>query len=390
MPIDRIEIFVTDLTERLRRLTSSGAYDTGPAGSLIGKPVLIKIFADGVVGMGQIRPISPGHFMPDTVASIVSAVADFYAPRLLGQDLFALDRAGSMFDRVLPANANARALVDHALHDAMGKALKVPVYALLGGLSQPRIPMEWSVSMAERQADMVAESVRAISEFGIRVICLKAGGPGGWKQDVANFAAVRKEVGPSIEMGMDPNCGWSVPDAKRALRALAEHRLDYLEQPVERRNIDGMKAIREIAQGVPIMADEGVGTLQDAFALARAQAVDVFCIKLYKNGGIRQAKKIAAVAEAADILLNFGGLAAFCQLEAAACAHLYASTAPEQTMPAGEFIFGLGVKGPDPLVPDTDFLLRDGHCEPPHRPGLGITIDETALARHTLQHRVIA
>ncbi|MGH8699942.1 MAG: hypothetical protein ACREVR_02030, partial [Burkholderiales bacterium] len=64
--IDRIEIFVTALSARVQRVMASGAYDTGPAERLLGKPVLVKLYADGVVGLGQIRPISPGHFVADT------------------------------------------------------------------------------------------------------------------------------------------------------------------------------------------------------------------------------------------------------------------------------------------------------------------------------------
>jgi L-alanine-DL-glutamate epimerase-like enolase superfamily enzyme len=389
MAIERIEVFVTDLPGRLQRQVSSGAYDTGPSGSLLGKPVLVKIYADGVVGYGQIRPITPGHFLPDTVHSMVGAITEIYGPRLIGRELFDIEAVWSMFDRALPGNVNARAALDHALHDALGKALGVPVYNLLGGLCQPRIPLEWSVSMADDTATMIKDAMRAVEEFGISVLCLKAGDRRGWKQDVENFIAVRRALGDGVQIGVDPNCRWSVPDAKRAILTMAEHRLDYIEQPIERRDFAGLAAVRQMAQGIPLMADESLMSLQDAFDLARHQAVDVFCIKLYKLGGLRQSKKVAAVAEAADILVNIGGLAAFCQLEAAAGAHFYASSPAERVMPAGEFIFGLGVIGPDPLVPETDFRIDDGHVVPPHRPGLGITVDEAALERYTLRKETV-
>ena len=106
-----------------------------------------------------------------------------------------------------------------------------------------------------------------------------------------------------------------------------------------------------IRDRVPLMADESMTSPADALALAKADAVDVLCIKPYKLGGLRPAKKVAAIADAAGQLLNVGGLAAFCQLEAAAAAHFYASTPTHAIMPAGEFVFGLGVIGPDPLVP---------------------------------------
>jgi L-alanine-DL-glutamate epimerase-like enolase superfamily enzyme len=388
LAIDRIEVLVTDLTIRLQREVSSGAYDTGPAGTLLGKPVLVKVFADGVIGYGQIRPISPGHFMPDTVHGMVGAITDIYGPRLIGTDVLDFESTLAMFDQALPANMNARAALDHALHDAAGKALKLPVYKLLGGLCQPRIPLEWSVSLAT--PEKMAEDVqRAMKDYGINVVCLKAGGKGGWKRDVRNFIAVRQAVGPEVTIGMDSNEGWTVSETLCVLRELAGHRLDYLEQPVKRHNIGGMAAIHREMDGIPLMADEGVMTLGDAYALAKAQAVDVFCIKLYKMGGLRAAKKIAAIAEAAGIQLNIGGLAVQSQLEAAAGAHFYASSPERHVMPAAEFIFGLGTLGPDPLVPDTDFVIRDGHVTAPSRPGLGIPVDDRAVERHTLKKEIV-
>ena len=389
MAIDRIEVVVTDLTIRLQRETSSGPYDTGPSGTLLGKPVLVKIHADGVTGYGQIRPISPGHFMPDTVHSMVGAITDIYGPRLIGRDLLDTEAVLALFDQALPANMNARAALDHALHDAIGKALKLPAYKLLGGLCQESIPLEWSVSMAADPGKMVEDAERAMRQFGIRVLCLKAGGKGGWRRDVENFIAVRKAVGGDAVIGVDPNEGWTVSETIRAVHELAPHRLDYLEQPVKRQNIGGMAAIRRELEGVPLMADEGVMTLGDAWALAKAEAVDVFCVKLYKMGGLRAAKKIAAVAEAAGIQLNIGGLAVLSQLEAAAGAHFYASCPERQVMPAAEFVFGLGVLGPDPLVPDTDFVIKDGHVAPPSRPGLGIPVDERAVERYALKREVV-
>ena len=214
-------MLVTDLPQRLQRETSSGAYDTGAPGTLLGKPVVVKIHADGVTGYGQIRPISPGHFMPDTVHSMVGAITEIYGPRLLGKDLLDTESILALFDRALPANMNARAALDHALHDAIGKALKLPAYKLLGGLAQERIPLEWSVSMAADPAKMVADAERAMRQFGIRVLCLKAGGKGGWRRDVENFITVRKAVGVDVTIGVDPNEGWTVSEAIRAVHALA-------------------------------------------------------------------------------------------------------------------------------------------------------------------------
>jgi L-alanine-DL-glutamate epimerase-like enolase superfamily enzyme len=389
MRIERIEIFVTDLTTRLKRQRSTGAYDTGAPGALIGKPVLVKIFAEGVVGYGQIRPLAPHHSMPDTYATMISMIRDVCGSRLIGQRVFDVEGIYAMFDRLAPANFMARAVIDSALYDAMGKATGRPVHDLIGGLAQPLIPLEWSISMADDRRKMVADAERALHEFGIKVLCMKAGHPKGWREDVENFVAIRKAVGLEVAFGMDPNTGWTVAETLRALDALKDECVDYIEQPVKRHDLKGMVAIRRAATGVPLMADEACGSIQDAAAIVEAEAADVLCIKLYKHGGITPARKIAAIAEAANLKINCGGLAVLSQLEAAAGAHFYASRPTEHVMPAGEFIFGLGVIGPDPLVPDTDFAVTEGHVRPPSGPGLGITIDDRALEERTLLKEVV-
>jgi muconate cycloisomerase len=388
--IERIEICVTELSVRIQRIFSSGSYDTGPPQQQLGKPVLVKIHAEGLVGYGQVRPISPGHFVADTTHSVVAAIQEIYGPVLLGKDPFDVEAITRGFDSRLAGNPAARSAIDIALHDLMGKALGVPVHKLIGGCCQPRIPLEWSVSLADDVGVMVAESRRAVEEFGIRVLCLKAADRRGWRQDVKNFETVRRAVGDDIVIGIDPNTGWCLTDALSAVRALRPYGLGYIEQPVARRDLEGMVEIRREAHGIPVMADEALFTLQDAYALARARACDAFCIKLYKLGGLAPARKIAAIAEAAEIQLNCGGLSVQSQIDAAASAHFYASVPAHRMMGAGEFVFGLNTVGLDPLVPQTDFVVRDGHVDVPTGPGLGIVVDAEAVRRHTLRYECVA
>jgi muconate cycloisomerase len=206
----------------------------------------------------------------------------------------------------------------------------------------------------------------------------------GIRQDVRNFETVRRAVGDDIMIGIDPNTGWTLGDALTAIAEIRKMGLGYIEQPIARRDLQGLAEIRRAAGGVPVMADEALFTLQDAYALAEARAVDAYCIKLYKLGGITAAKKIAAVGEASGIQLNVGGLAVQSQLEAAAGAHFYAATPASRMMGAAEFVFGLNAFAKDPLSPESDFRVRDGHVEVPRGPGLGITIDEAALKKNTL------
>ena len=389
MKIERIEIFVTELPVRVQRIFSSGAYDTGPPTQILGKPVLVKIFAEGVVGFGQIRPITPGHFLADTTQGMVATIKEIYGKNLIGKSIFDIEAANEMFDLRLAGNPCARAALDIALHDAVGKALNVPIHKLIGGASQPRIPLEWSVSLANDVQTIVNEAKRAVDEFGIKVLCIKAADYRGWKQDVKHFEAVRKAVGDDVVIGIDPNTGWSVADSLLAIHAMRQYELGYIEQPIDRRDLAGLAEIRRQAMGIPVMADEALFTVQDAFALAEARAVDAFCIKLYKLGGFTPARKIAGIAQGANIQLNCGGLAVQCQLEAAASAHYYASYPAKRMMGAAEFVMGLNTIGPDPIVPVTDFVVTDGHVNVPTGPGLGITVDEAAWEKHTLLHEVV-
>lgn len=388
--IDGIEIFITELPTRVRRTFSSGSYDTGAPREALGKPIVVKIHAEGVVGYGQIRPISPGHFVADTSHSVVAAISEIYGPLLIGKSLSDFEAIQDAFNGRLAGNPAARAVIDIALHDAWGKALGVPVHQLLGGLCEDTIPIEWSVSMADDIAVMIAEAKRAVDEFGIKVLCLKAAGRGGWRQDVRNFEAVRKAVGDEIVIGVDPNTGWTFPDTIAYLQAVRPLDLGYLEQPTERRDLRALAEIRMKADGVPVMADESLFTLADAFALAEARAVDVFCIKHYKVGGLYAARKIAAVAEAANTQLNCGGLAVLSQLEAAASSHFCAAIPAKRMFGAAEFAFALNTVGPDPLVPEPSVVLKDGAVKVPTKPGLGIDVDEAALARHTIHHVTVA
>ena len=382
--IDRIEIFVTALSARVQRTFSSGSYDTGPAERLLGKPVLVKIYADGIVGYGQIRPITPGHFVADTTHSVVAAIREIYGPALLGRSIFDIEAIHETFSARLANNPAARAVLDIALYDAIGKSLGKPVHDLIGGCCQPRIPLEWSVSMADEAGTIVAEAKRAVDEFGIRVLCLKMGDRRGIARDISNFEAVRRAVGEEVVIGIDPNTGWTLAETLTVMRALKPLRVGYIEQPIARHDLRGLAEVRRAAEGVPVMADEALFTLGDAYALAESRAVDAYCIKLYKLGGITPAKKIAAVAEAANIMLNCGGLAVQSQLEAAAGAHFSASTPVRRMFGAAEFVFGLNAIARDPLCPESDFVVHDGYVDVPRRPGLGITIDEAALKRNTL------
>ena len=139
MAIDRIEVFVTDLPARLVRRTAGSGSDTGASRDPMGKPIMVRLFADGVVGYGQVRPTGRNHFLPDTSYSVVAAIRDYYGPRLIGAELADFELLWADFDRILPKNGPARCVIDYALHDALVKPMP-------GNPAAPSLAEAWRVS----------------------------------------------------------------------------------------------------------------------------------------------------------------------------------------------------------------------------------------------------
>lgn len=390
MKIERIEVFVTDLPVRLRRRTATAVSDTGASGDLMAKPVLVKIWAEGVVGYGQTRPTGRQHWTPETSYSIVTAVRDYYGPHLIGAELTDIELIWSDFDRILPKNGAARAALDYAMHDALGKALGVPAHDLIGGCARESIPLEWSVAMTDTAEELVDKCQQARDEHGIRNFSLKSGGSEGWMADVRMVAALREAMGDDITIGVDTNTGWTISESIRAIKEMQKYDLAYVEQPSAPDDLAGLAFIRQSVAGVAVIADECLNTLSDAYAIAQAKAADVLCVKLMKVGGMAQARKVTAVAEAAHLQVNVGGTAIMSQLEAAAIAHYCATVPDHRFLDGGEFIFGLGGMMDDPLVPEPDFVIADGHAKVPTAPGLGIVPDEAAINKLALLHDVVS
>jgi muconate cycloisomerase len=189
---------------------------------------------------------------------------------------------------------------------------------------------------------------------------------------------VREAVGPNFRVGIDANGGWAPRVAIATIRRLVDEcNIYFAEQPVAPVDVQWMADVRRNVP-VPVMADESCYSLQDAMALARAGAADILSVYVGKGGGIGPARKIAAVAEAAGLTCTVGSNLEL-GIASAAMAHLALAT------PAiGAEEFPCDILGP--LAYERDLLaepldVRNGTVKPPDAPGLGVSLDEDALAR---------
>lgn len=381
--IDAVEIAGLDIVPSHRRRMSTGAYVYGDKGGWAGRPVMVGIRAGGITGWGEARPINP--FVAETAAGMFSNLRDYYAPLLIGRDAIQIEAALRACEARLPPNPATLATIDMALHDLVGRALNVPVHTLLGGACRDDIPLEWSVSLDEESV-MVSEAVRAVEKHSVPYVCIKIGPLERKALDVRVAEAIKKELGPTIQLGVDANTCYDAPNAVRFANHFGEGGLAYFEQPVPRAALMEMRQIRERVT-VPIMADESVYTLDDALRVVTHGAADVLALKWYKCGGLRRCREVAVIAEAAGLKANCAGTANGSYIEAIAAAHLCV-TVPNHAFGA-EFILGLPSVNEHPVISNRPIDVTDGRCNLPPGPGFGFEVDRKAIAKFALEHLLV-
>ena len=341
--------------------------------------VIVGIETDeGAVGIGE--AVTDIGFFGEPLEEVRSSIDVHLGPRLKGMNPFDRETVLSAID--FRGNSCAKAGIDLALHDLIGKILGVSVCVLLGGPVRTRVPV--SVEIAGGPPDNMAGFCLNGMERGIRAFKAKIGGIP--EEDVERVAAMRAAVGPGVSIRADANQGYSVKEAIRFCH-LAERRdlgIDLLEQPVAAWDLDGMAHVRASVDTL-IEADESAYSIHDVMNIIRRNAADVINIKIDKAGGLYAGKKIAAIAEAAGLKCVLGtafGLGP----EVAAKLHLAASTVG--ITDAVEFT---EILLHDNLLasPTRDALAlpldSDGCLPVPEGPGLGVEFDPERLEEFTVR-----
>jgi L-alanine-DL-glutamate epimerase-like enolase superfamily enzyme len=329
---------------------------------------------DGAVGIGE-APADIGFF-GETIEEVQAAIDDYLGPQLIGGD--PLDREHLLHRIDYRGNSCAKSGIDLALHDLIGRVSGLPVSALIGGTHRRRVAV--AIEIAGGPPDEMAAACVAYMERGVRAFKPKIGGIP--ERDAERLRAIRDAVGPDVTIRADANQGYSPKEAIRLCRLAEKHGvgLELLEQPVPAWNLQGMADVRRAVDTL-IEADESCFTIHDAMALIRHEAADVLNVKIAKAGGLYNAKKIAALAEAAGLKCVLGtgfGLG----VKVAAKLHLAASTVG--VTDAVEFT-EIGLHD-NLLAPPCDtrlaLPLEDGCLPVPEGPGLGVEWDEAKVRRY--------
>ena len=328
---------------------------------------------DGIVGWGE--GVVPGGpwWGGESVEGMAALVERHLTPLVIGQDVLRPEALSRRLERLVAGAPFARASVEMAVWDAAGRALGVPVHQLLGGVHRARLPVTWALG-AEPADAVVDEARRLLAEGRHASFKLKMGAAPP-DADVARVTAVATELAGAAPLAVDLNGAWDEHTARRWLPGLAAAGVHLVEQPLPAANLSGLARLRE-RSGAAIMADESVWTPADALHVARADAADVFALKIGKSGGLSAVRRIAAIAEAAGVGC-YGGTTIETSLGTAASAHLFCATA---ALGHGTELFG-------PLLLDDDIATvavryEDGDLVLGTGPGFGITVDEEKVQKY--------
>ena len=275
---------------------SRGVQETSPN-------VIVEIVHSDYKGYGE---ASPTEYYGETPASVLACIELFKND--IGDDPFALEDIMLRLDNTVGLNPAAKAAIDMALHDLMGKMLGVPLYKLLG-LNAAKTPYTSFTIGLDSPAQMAKKALLA-KEYPILKVKL------GTKHDIEIIKAIREVSNATIRV--DANSAWTPKEAIKTISALAPYNIEFIEQPVASHDLAGLKLIRDNVP-VPILADESSITVDDIPRIVGC--VDGINIKLMKCGGLRHALKMIHVARAHNLSIMLG-----CMIESSlaitAAAHL--------------------------------------------------------------------
>lgn len=338
--------------------------------------VLVRLKTEeGIEGIGEASTLGGPKWAEESVETIKAIIDNYLAPALIGHPCDQINAARTILDKAAKRNNAAKAAVETALFDALGKRLSVPIHTLFGGANRMHIPVLWALASGD-PAQEVEEAISMIEAGRHREFKIKIGAKSA-VEDVKRLEKVVQGLGGRGHLKVvDANQAWDETTADRYIPTLEELGIGILEQPLPDWNIDGMARLAK-RHCLPLLADESVFSTHDAVRISKFAAADAISLKLVKCGGFLAMRDVAAIAEA-DGLGIYGGCLLESAIGTAAHLHVFASL---PNLHWGSESFGpLILK--DGLITEP-LTYRDFGVEVPERPGLGVSLDEDKVRFYT-------
>lgn len=306
--------------------------------------VFVELEQDGIVGFGEAAPSRRYGETVETVMSFLRALdlSRFESP-------FQLESILDYVEKSAPGNTSAKAAIDIALHDWIGKNLGVPLHRYWG-LERGKTPVT-SFTIGIDNPEVIAQKVEEAKEYPILKIKL------GSANDEEIMKTIRRATDKTLRV--DANEGWKTKEiALKKIQWLEQEGVEFIEQPMPAEDLAGTAWVRERVN-LPLIADENSLRLHD---VPKLQGVfDGINIKLMKCTGLREAMKMIAVARACDLKVMTG-----CMIESS-----IAISAAAQFSPLIDYadLDGAALTTNDPFDGVT---IVGGALVLPERPGIGV------------------
>ena len=359
--------------------------------------LLVRIETDdGLIGWGEGGQYGPAEPVATCIESVLAPMVLGRSPHEVGciwEELYALTRDFGQKGTYVEAIS----AIDIALWDLKGKALGVPASNLLGGAFRDSISAYATgcyyrgddVLDHDSSLEKLASEAKSYVDSGFKMLKIKIGLLS-IEEDIERVAAIRNAIGPNMRMLADSNHAYLAPAAIRMGRALQDYGCLMFEEPVPPEDYDGYRAVRA-ALDIPVSGGECEFTRWGFRKLIAEGCVDIVQPDVCACGGLSEFQKISSFASAYGVPVMphvwGSGVALAASLHALAAMPLQPYTAnpiPFQNEPVVEFD-----RNPNPLrdelLKETIALGEDGRVPVPDGPGLGITVDEAALARFSEQ-----
>jgi muconate cycloisomerase len=335
--------------------------------------LIVRLEAEnGLVGWGEstVAPTMTG----DTLPGMVAAVRQHMAPILAGAD--ALDHAelARRCRASIEHNGGAKAAIEIALLDLIGKHLGVPCVELIGGALRRSVENMWLLGNPDVAAD-IAEAKRKVAE-GYGYFKLKVGVKH-VQEEIEAALQARAQLGPDIKLCADANTGWNARQAMQYLRGVEGAGLLFLEQPLPNDQRQAMGALNRLGL-LPICGDECISGADEILSLGQAAIIGGVNLKLIKAGGVTPLLRAAALCEQLGLSVTLAGKVAGSSLSAAAT---LAAACASPVLDWGVNLTHVYLA--EDLVRDP-LRVENRKVELRSTPGLGVDVDEDAVRRFTV------
>ncbi len=322
----------------------------------------------GHVGWGE-NTAAPSHG-GQTLDDMSEAFNHGIQESLIGIDAQNLSAIGALLKQKFPKGGGAIAAIDMALYDLVGKHLNVPAYTLMGGKRRDSVPPLWLIGTKSVETDIT--EAKKCQGLGYQFFKLKLGVKS-VKEDIESALGIRKALGKEIQICADANMGYSTEDAVEFLEGTREAKLAFLEQPLAKDNLAGLKRICDL-NIAPIGLDESITSITDMIE-SKKYGVSGVSLKTLKLGGISGVLRSATVCDALGLQINLAGKIAESSVASAAVLQLSAAL--------NEVNWGIS---PSHLYLAEDIVDKpitpiQGVYVIPNQSGLGVEVNEEKLKR---------